>query len=185
MNVYHYDFNGYYTHTSELDNSDKCQITWDWLIPGQATEKKPLEEKEGYEVKWNGSDWEYEKILTEDDKKVLGEILLEEGEIIKDNTLVKIEKPSDDCIWYNNEWLTTEMQKIKGLLKLEEGEKIVDNTLTKVEKPSELYSWDYETKEWFLDEEKVKKSKKPTQKELEKNKIEIVVLDLLTEAGVI
>ena len=65
--VYNYNSEGYLIGVSELDDSDKCQITGDWLIPGQATEKKPLEEKEGYEVKFNGSDWEYEKIITDED----------------------------------------------------------------------------------------------------------------------
>ena len=48
---------------------------------------------------------------------------------------------------------------------------------------SDLYSWN--GSEWYLDEEKVRISKLPSQVELEKNKIELVVLDLLTEAGVL
>ena len=183
MKVYNYNLEGYLLGVSELNETDKCQITGDWLIPAQATDKEPLEAKEGFEVKFVNNTWEYEKILTEDDKKVLGEIPLVEGEIIKDNTLIKIEKPSDDCIWYENEWLTTEMQKIKGLLKLEEGEKIENGALIKFEKPSELHSWD--GVEWHLDEEKIRLSKLPSAEELQKNTIEIVVLDLLIEAGVL
>ena len=71
MKVYNYDSNGYLTGVSELDDSDKCQITGVWLIPAQATDKEPLETKEGYGVKFNGSDWEYVKILTDEEKKIL------------------------------------------------------------------------------------------------------------------
>jgi len=136
--VYNYNSEGYLTHISELDYSDKCQITGEWLIPAQATEKEPLTKKEGFEVKFTVSEWEYEKILTEEEKK------------------------------------------IQGLLSLEEGEKKVDGTIVKVESPSELYSWSYDTKEWYLDEEKVRISKIPTAEELEKTRIELVVLDLIT-----
>lgn len=33
-----------------------------WLLPANSTFEKPLKEKEGYYVVWNGSSWEYEKI---------------------------------------------------------------------------------------------------------------------------
>ena len=95
MKVYNYNSEGYLIGTSELDNSDKCQITGQWLIPAMATEKEPLPQKEGYEVKFNGSDWEYEKILTDEEKKIKGELALEEGEKIVDGVLVTIEKPSN------------------------------------------------------------------------------------------
>ena len=183
MKVFNYNSKGYLIGVSELDDSDKCQITGDWLIPAMATEKEILISKEGFEVKFNGSDWEYIKILTDEEKKINGELPLEKGEIIQDNHLIKLEKPSDDCIWYENEWLTTEMQKIKGLLKLEEGEKIVEEILIKVESPNDLHSWN--GSEWYLDEEKVRISKLPSAEELQKNTIEIVVLELLTEAGVL
>ena len=182
MKVYNYDNQGYLIGTSELDDSDKCQITGDWLIPAMATKKEPLEAKEGYEVKFNGKDWQYIKLLSIEDRKIAGEIPLGEGEKIENETLIKIEKPSTDCVWDNEskEWLTLEMQKIQGLIPLEEGEKIVDGNLVKVESPSELYSWNYDTKEWYLDEEKVRISKLPTAEELEKTRIELVALDLIT-----
>lgn len=141
MKVYHYNENNYYTHSTELDSSDKCQITGNWLIPAMATEKEPLEAKEGFEVKFLENEWQYIKILTNEEKKVLGEIPLEEGE------------------------------------------KIIDVTLINIESPSDLHSWN--GSEWYLDEKKVRISKLPSQEELQKNTIEIVVLDLLTEAGVL
>lgn len=183
MKVYNYDLECYFIHSTELDDSDKCQITGEWLIPGQATEKEPLQAKEGFEVKFIENEWKYIKLLTDEENKINGELPLEKGEIIQDNHLIKLEEPSDDCIWYENEWLTTEMQKIKGLLKLEEGEKIVEGILIKVESPSDLHSWN--GSEWYLDEEKVRISKLPSAEELQKNTIEIIVLDLLTEAGVL
>lgn len=142
--VYNYNSEGYLIGTSELDKSDKCQITGDWIIPGMATEKEPLEAKEGYTIKFVNNEWEYEKILTDEEKK------------------------------------------IQGLLPLEEGEKIIDDTLIKVEKPSDLHSWN--GTEWFLDEEKVRISKLPSQEEIERNKIELVALNLIMlmkEDGVI
>ena len=99
MKVYNYDEQGYLIGVSELDNSDKCQITGVFLIPAQATEKEPLTEKEGYEVKFNGSDWEYKKILTDEEKKIQGLLSLEEGEKIVDGALVTIEKPSNYYVW--------------------------------------------------------------------------------------
>ena len=141
MKVYNYDLEGYLLGVSELDNSDKCQITGDWLIPAQATDKEPLQEKEGFDVKFIDNEWQYIKLLTDEEKKINGELPLEKGEIIQDNHLIKLEKPS------------------------------------------ELHSWN--GSEWYLDEEKVRISKLPSAEELQKNTIEIVVLDLLTEAGVL
>ncbi len=141
MKVYNYDNLGYLLGVSELDNSDKCQITGDWLIPAQATEKESLAEKEKHKIKFVNGNWEYEKILTDEEKKIKGDLPLEEGEIIQDNHLIKLEKPS------------------------------------------ELHSWD--GVEWHLDEEKIRLSKLPSAEEIQKNTIEIVVLNLLTEAGVL
>lgn len=141
MKVYNYNSEGYLIGESILDDSDKCQITGDWLIPAQATNKETLEAKEGFEVKFIDSEWKYIKLLSIEEKKINGELVLEEGEVIQDNHLIKLEKPS------------------------------------------ELHSWD--GVEWHLDEEKVRISKLPLAEELQKNTIEIVVLDLLTEAGVL
>ena len=33
-----------------------------WLLPANCTWEEPLDDKEGYKVKWNGSSWEYEEI---------------------------------------------------------------------------------------------------------------------------
>ena len=106
MNVYHYDFNGYYTHTSDLDNSDKCQITGDWLIPGNSTEKEPLEVKEGFEVKFQNNDWQYIKLLTDEEKKIQGLLPLCEGEKIVDGALIKVEKSNNYYVWNydTSEW---------------------------------------------------------------------------------
>ena len=141
MKVYHYDEQGYFLGVSELDDSDKCQITGDWLIPAMATEKEPLEDKEGFEIKFIENEWQYIKLLTDGEKKIAEE------------------------------------------LPLEEGEKIIDGTLVNIESPSELHSWN--GKEWYLDEEKVRISKLPSSEELQKNTIELIVLNLLMEGGMI
>ena len=143
MKVYNYDTEGYLIGVSELDDSDKCQITGNWLMPAMTTDKNPLEQKEGYKIKFVNNAWEYEKILTDEEKKINGELALDEGE------------------------------------------KIVESTLIKVEKPSELYSWNYDTKEWYLDDEKVRISKLPTEEEVLSAKIELKTIEILTELRMI
>ena len=141
MKVYNYDNQGYLIGVSELDDSDKCQITGDWLIPAQATDKEPLEAKEGFEVKFLENEWQYIKLLTDEEKKIAEE------------------------------------------LPLDEGEKIIDGILVIVEKPSDLHSWN--GSEWYLDEEKVRISKLPSQDEVFKMQIQLELLNTLTELGVI
>ena len=99
MKVYNYDNQGYLIGVSELDNSDKCQITGDWLIPAQATDKEFLAEKEGFEVKFIDNEWQYIKLLTDEEKKIAEELQLEEGEKIIDSVLVIVEKPSIYYVW--------------------------------------------------------------------------------------
>ena len=130
MKVYNYNSEGYLIGFSELDESDKCQITGDWLIPAQATEKEPLVEKEGFKVKFNSIDWEYEKILTDEEKKVKGDLPLEEGEIIKENQVVKIEKPSEFYDWdfINSIWvINVEREKqMKSQEELNKANKLIE-----------------------------------------------------------
>lgn len=99
MKVYNYDLEGYLIGVSELDDSDKCQITGDWLIPAQATEKEPLQAKEGFEVKFIENEWKYIKLLTDEEKKINGELPLEEGEKIQENQLIRLEKPVGFYSW--------------------------------------------------------------------------------------
>ena len=130
MKIFNYNENGYFIGVSELDESDKCQITGDWLIPAQATEKEPLVEKEGFKVKFNSIDWEYEKILTDEEKKVKGDLPLEEGEIIKENQVVKIEKPSEFYDWdfINSIWvINVEREKqMKSQEELNKANKLIE-----------------------------------------------------------
>ena len=108
MKVYNYDNQGYLIGVSELDDSDKCQITGDWLIPAQATDKEPLEAKEGFEVKFLENEWQYIKLLTDEEKKIAEELPLDEGEKIIDGILVIVEKPSDLHSWNGSEWYLVE-----------------------------------------------------------------------------
>ena len=99
MKVYNYDLESYLIGVSELDNSDKCQITGEWLIPAMATDKEPLEDKEGFEVKFQNGDWQYIKLLTDEEKKIAGTLPLEVGEKIIEGVLVMVEKPSTYYVW--------------------------------------------------------------------------------------
>ena len=58
--VYAYDDKNYYEKTLTLDKSD-ISPSGKWNIPARCTEIEPLEEKEGYKIKWNGTGWEYEQ----------------------------------------------------------------------------------------------------------------------------
>lgn len=72
MKAFHYDDKGYYTGTvdrqrdpleSELAGHDV------WLMPANATDVEPLEEKEGFKVKFDteAKIWSYEEIEKEDE----------------------------------------------------------------------------------------------------------------------
>ena len=121
MKTYNYDNQGYFIGESTLDESDKCKITGDWLIPGNSTEKEPLTEKEGYTIKFVNNEWEYEKILTDEEKKIQGLLSLEEGEKIIDDALVTIEKPSNYYVWnYSTlEWGLDEEAEAEALAQAE------------------------------------------------------------------
>ena len=56
-------------------------------------------EKEGYEVKFLENEWQYIKLLTDEEKKIAEELPLEEGEKIIDSVLVTVEKPSIYYVW--------------------------------------------------------------------------------------
>lgn len=68
MYAYKYDENKYYAGQQEcqLDPLETEKAGHDvWLLPANCTWAEPLEEKEGYKVKWNGEEWEYELIPIE------------------------------------------------------------------------------------------------------------------------
>lgn len=65
-----------------LDNTDKSP-SGRWNIPANCTELKPLEEKEGFNVVWNGINWEYKE---EPKEPVEPEPTLEE---LKENKLLE------------------------------------------------------------------------------------------------
>lgn len=79
MFFYHYDENKKYTKKTNafidpLESKEQGKIVY--LKPKNATEKEPLPEKEGFDIVFNGQDWEYkqkekpiEHIPTEKEKK--------------------------------------------------------------------------------------------------------------------
>lgn len=107
-----YDKNGYFINKTELNESDKCPMTGEWLIPAGATEKEPIL-KDGYLSKFNGLEWEYEKILTTEEKKIEGIVPLGEGERIVNNVLQLVTSPGEFYSWNfdSSEWLFDESKK--------------------------------------------------------------------------
>ena len=65
MYAYKYDENKYYAGKQEFQidplESEK-QGHPVYLLPADCTWAEPLNEKEGYKIKWNGEAWEYEEI---------------------------------------------------------------------------------------------------------------------------
>ena len=65
MFAYRYDENNYYAGQQEcqLDPiATKREGHPVYLLPADCTWEEPLEEKDGYKIKWNGEVWEYEEI---------------------------------------------------------------------------------------------------------------------------
>lgn len=65
MKAYRYDENFYYAGQQEcqidpLESKKQGQPVY--LLPANCTWQEPLIEKEGYKIKWNGNEWEYELI---------------------------------------------------------------------------------------------------------------------------
>ena len=112
MKVYNYNLDRYFIGISELDDSDKCQLTGEWLIPAGATDKEPID-KDGYLSKFNGLEWEYEKILTTEEKKIEGIVPLGEGERIVNSALQLVPSPGEFYSWNFDscEWKFDESKK--------------------------------------------------------------------------
>ena len=74
MYAYKYDENKYYAGQQEcqiapLESKKQGHPVYllpaIYLLPANCTWKEPLNEKEGYKIKWNGNEWEYELIPIE------------------------------------------------------------------------------------------------------------------------
>lgn len=63
--VYTYGTDGKYTGTKTLDYTDRSPISGVWQIPAGCTETAPLVVKDGYDIIWNGTTWEYQEISKE------------------------------------------------------------------------------------------------------------------------
>ena len=62
--VYTYD-DGQYTGIKTLNYTDRSPISGAWQIPAGCTEMEPLAAKDGYDIIWNGTTWEYQEIPKE------------------------------------------------------------------------------------------------------------------------
>lgn len=63
--VYTYGDDGKYTGTKTLDYTDRSPISGAWQIPAGCTETEPLAAKDGYNIIWNGTEWDYQEIPKE------------------------------------------------------------------------------------------------------------------------
>ena len=88
------------------------------------------------------------------------------------NTENKVFSFDDDCFDENGKCINEYALKV-----------IEENSLVEITEEEAEIIRNYKTAEQLAEEERI--SKLPSSDELEKNKIELVVLDLLTEAGVL
>lgn len=65
MIVYQTNADGTLAGAVELNDTDKCPITGNWLIPGGCVETTPPEGKEGFERVWKNGAWQYVEIPKE------------------------------------------------------------------------------------------------------------------------
>lgn len=98
MEIYNYDENGLYVGRSEADESPLEPDTY--LIPALSTDKAPPIAKDGFELFWNETAWEYRETLKE-----------------------KPEQPNEYSVWDEASWSYIEdtALKEKYLLKLYDG----------------------------------------------------------------
>ena len=104
MKIYNYDKNFLFIDETELDESDICQVTGEFLIPGSATVLEPLPFKESFLSVFKFDHWEYCSIEYLKVKQIIG---LLPGEFIQNEKVFFVEKPNDFCFWdtTKNEWL--------------------------------------------------------------------------------
>ena len=63
--VYAYDDKGVYQGQKILDLTDRSPISGVWQIPAGCTETAPPEDKDGFDIIWNGTSWEYQEKTAE------------------------------------------------------------------------------------------------------------------------
>ena len=65
MKAYRYDDNGYYENEIECQVDPRASFEYGttmYLLPAASTLEQPLAPKDGFNVKFNGKQWEYEEI---------------------------------------------------------------------------------------------------------------------------
>lgn len=149
--VYNYNTRGALIGSMTLNASDLCPITGVFLIPGMATDMAPPETcAEGHELIFNGTSWVATPLRTTNEKKLAGELPLEEGDVLEDGKIVSYSKPSDEHIWNGDKWLSKDDRKVKGDLPLDDGEIIKDGAIVKFERPDRAHKWT--GTEWVFDQ---------------------------------
>lgn len=72
MKAYIYNSKGYFERedVAQIDPLEtKAAGREIFIMPANSTETKPPEEKDGFKIKWNGSEWIYEGIQTEKEEQ--------------------------------------------------------------------------------------------------------------------
>lgn len=89
MKIYNYDENGKFVGSSEADLSPLEPDTY--LIPARATDKEPLIAKDGFDLYWSGTAWEYRELPKE-----------------------KPEQPNEYSVWDEASWTWVEDSELKA-----------------------------------------------------------------------
>lgn len=95
MQIFNYDNNGRFIGASEADISPLEPS--EYLIPALATDKEPLSSKDGFEIYWNGNDWEYKEIPKE-----------------------KPMQPNEFSVWDEESWSWIDDEKLKSEYELKQ-----------------------------------------------------------------
>lgn len=73
--------------------------------------------------------------------------------------------------------------KLANRIPLSIGEYIKNGIIKSIESPSKLHSWDYDKKEWYLDEAKVVAASEPSEEDKLASKVTLLVLEVLDSVG--
>jgi len=111
MIVYQTDSSGKYIAAITLDDSDKCPITGNYLIPGGCIETAPPDAKDDCDRVWNGTAWEYVAITTTEEEEK--ELTVDEAKTAKLVSLSSLAASAYTCgfscsatgsaLWYDSD----------------------------------------------------------------------------------
>lgn len=106
MEIYNYDENGKLLNTSKAEESPLEEGVF--LIPSMATEKKPLLEKDGFDIFFDGKQWKYVEIPK-----------------------AKPDQPNDYSVWDEGAWTWVEDESLKVAYEKQEASRLRDEAMLK------------------------------------------------------